>query len=249
MKKNRLEKIFLIPDCHIPYEDKKAFELMLKVLRDFQPDHLIILGDFMDMYSVSSHSKDPNRALKLKEEIDQARFRLKQIADVKIKHKIFIEGNHEDRLSRYLQDKAPELFNLVQIPALLDLDKLGFDFVPYKTSYKLGKLHLTHDCGNAGRFAHYKALDTFQKNVIIGHTHRLGYTVDGNAEGERHLGAMLGWLGDWSKVDYMHRVKVARDWCLGFGIGFIEPKTKCVYITPVPIVENTVCVNGKLFKV
>jgi len=246
---NKLEKILLIPDCHIPYEDKKAFELMLKVAKDFKPDHVIILGDFVDMYSVSSHSKDPNRALNLKEEIKLAKIRLAQINALKAKHKVFVAGNHEDRLERYLMDKAPELFNLVNIPALLDLDKFGFDYVPYKHEYKLGKLHVTHDCGNAGRFAHYKALDTFQKNVIIGHTHRMGYTVDGNAEGERHLGAMLGWLGDWSQVDYMHRVKVARDWCLGFGVGYLDPKSKCVYITPVPIVENTVCVNGILYKV
>jgi len=246
---NKLEKILLIPDCHIPYEDKRAFELMLKVAKDFKPDHLIILGDWCDLYSVSSHSKDPNRALNLKEEIKQAKFRLKQIADLKSKHTVFIAGNHEDRLERYLMDKAPELFNLVNIPALLELDKLGFDYVPYKHEYKIGKLHITHDCGNAGRFAHYKALDTFQKNVIIAHTHRMGYTVDGNAEGERHLGAMLGWLGDWSKVDYLHRVKVARDWCLGFGIAFLDTQSKCVYVTPVPIVEYTACVQGILYKV
>lgn len=221
---------------------------MLKVAVDFKPDHIIILGDFVDMYSVSSHSKDPNRALNLKEEVRQAKLRLQQIADLKAKHKVFIAGNHCDRLERYLMDKAPELFNLVNIPALLTLDKLGFDYVPYKHEYKLGKLHLTHDCGNAGRYAHYKALDTFQKNVIIGHTHRLGYTVDGNAEGERHLGAMLGWLGDWSQVDYMHRVKVARDWCLGFGIAYMDKRTGCVYVTPIPIVDGTVVVNGKIYK-
>jgi len=246
---NKLEKILLISDAHIPYEDKKAFELMLKVGQALKPDHVIIMGDFVDMYSVSAHSKDPNRALNLKDEIKQAKLRLMQVKNLNAKNNVFIAGNHESRLERYLCDKAPELFNLVNIPALLDLDKLGFTYIPYKHEYKLGKLHLTHDCGEAGRYAHYKALDTFQKNVIICHTHRMGYTVDGNAEGERHLGAMLGWLGDWSQVDYMHRVKVARDWCLGFGVGFLDTKTKCVYITPVPIVEYTVCVNGILYKV
>jgi predicted phosphodiesterase len=65
MSKIKLEKILFIPDCHVPYQDKPAFKLMLKAGKAFKPQHTVILGDFADFYGVSSHSKDPNRALKL----------------------------------------------------------------------------------------------------------------------------------------------------------------------------------------
>ena len=248
MSKTKLERILLIPDCHLPYEDKNAFKLMLKAGKQFKPDHCIILGDFADFFSVSSHSKNPNRALKLKEEIDAVKIGLDKIRALGAKHNVFVAGNHEDRLERYLQEKAPELFNFISIPDLLKLKEKGFSYTPYKQSYRIGKLNITHDTGVAGRYAHYKALDTFQHNVLIGHTHRIGYTVEGNAQGERHVAAMLGWLGDVEEIDYMHRVKALKDWSLGFGIAYLDRSTDAVYVTPIPIVNGTCLIEGKLIR-
>lgn len=244
----KLEKILIIPDTHVPYQDKKAFELMLKVGKDFKPDHVVILGDFVDFYSVSNYSKDPNRVSLLEEEVEATKEALGRVKALKAKNNVFIAGNHEDRLERYLKDKAPELFNYVTIPKVLELKENGFKYVPYKHSYKLGKLYFTHDVGNAGRFAHYKALDTFQHNIITGHTHRLGYAIEGNAEGERHVTAMLGWLGDVSAIDYMHIVKAKKDWSLGFGVAYMEPNGNA-HVVPVPIVDNKCVVEGKLYSV
>jgi predicted phosphodiesterase len=245
-KQGKLEKILLIPDVHVPYHDHDAFALMMKAAKAFKPDHAIILGDFIDCYAVSSHSKHPDRSLKLKEEVEGTKAALDLIKSLGAKNNVFIAGNHEDRLERYLKDKAPELFNFINIQNILELKEKGFKYVPYKQSYRIGKLNLTHDTGNAGRFAHYKSLDTFQHNVIIGHTHRLGYAVEGNAQGERHLTAMLGWLGDVEQVDYMHRVKAVKDWTLGFGIGYMDTKTDIVYVVPIPIIKNTCLIEGKL---
>jgi len=246
MSKGKLEKILFIPDSHVPYEDKDAFQLMLKAGKVFKPDHCVILGDFIDCYTVSSHSKHPDRSLKLKEEVDATIAALEKVKEIGAKNNVFVAGNHEDRLERYLKDKAPELFHFISIPKILFLKDMGFKYVPYKQSYRIGKMNVTHDCGNAGRFAHYKSLDTFQHNVIIGHTHRMGYAVEGNAQGERHVSAMFGWLGDVEQVDYMHRVKAVRDWSLGFGTGHLDPETGVVYLTPVPIIKNTCLVEGKL---
>jgi predicted phosphodiesterase len=244
----KLERILFIPDCHIPYQDKKAFSLMLKAATKFKPDHLITLGDFLDCYTVSSHSKDPNRSLKLKEEVDQAKAELKRLKAIGAKNNVFIAGNHSDRLTRYLQDKAPELYNFISIPQILGLKELGFKYVPYKESYKLGKISMTHDVGNAGRYAHYKALDAFQSSIITGHTHRIGYAVEGDSRGNRHLTAMFGWLGNIDDIDYMHKVKAKKDWSLGFGIGYLDRKTGFVYVVPVPIVNYTCVVEGKLIR-
>jgi len=243
-----LKKILLIPDTHSPYEDKKAWQLLLKAGKALKPDITVIQGDFFDMYATSSHSKDPSRAFQLEMEISETKKRLAEVKALKATKNIFISGNHEDRLERYLKDKAPELHSVISIPKLLGITK-DFIYVPYKEHYRLGKLNLTHDTGTAGRYAHYKALDAFQHNVAIGHTHRMGYAVEGNAKGERHVTAMFGWLGDINKVDYMHKIKSTRDWSLGFGIGYLDEKTGNVYLVPVPIINYTCLIEGNLIRV
>jgi Icc-related predicted phosphoesterase len=248
MGDTKLEKILLIPDTHVPYHDRKAFELVLKVGKVLKPQHVIVGGDFIDNYSVSSHDKNPNRALKLKEEVEETIKELKRIKDIGAKNNVFLGGNHEDRLERYLMQKAPELYNIISTPKILELDKMGFKYVPYKQTYKIGKLGTTHDLGKAGRTAHLKALDDYQNNIAIFHTHRIGYAIEGDVEGNRHVGAMLGWLGDVNAVDYKHRAMAQKEWALGFGIAYLNPKTGVVYLTPVPIIEYTCLIEGKLIS-
>jgi UDP-2,3-diacylglucosamine pyrophosphatase LpxH len=221
---------------------------MLKAGKILRPDHVVILGDFADFYGVSSHSKDPNRALKLKEEIEDVKTALDQVIALGAKNNVFVAGNHEDRLERYLRDRAPELFNFISIPKILELKEKGFKYTPYKQAYKIGKLNVTHDTGVAGKYAHYKALETFQHNIIIGHTHRIGYAVEGDAQGQRHLCAQLGWLGDVNEIDYMHQTKARKEWSLGFGTGHMDTKTGVVYVTPIPIINGTVLLEGKIIS-
>ena len=220
---------------------------MLKAAKAFRPKHLVVMGDFADFYSVSSHSKDPRRKGKLEEEVADVLTGLDQLDALGAKQKTFIAGNHEDRLRRYLQDKAPELFGLVDIPGVFGLKERGWRYIPYKAHDRLGKLHLTHDVGSAGRNATFAALDTYQHSILTGHAHRLQYIVEGNAVGEFKLSAQFGWLGDISKIDYMQRGKANKNWALGFGLGYLAPKSGLVYLTPVPIVKYTCVVEGRLF--
>ena len=247
--KNKLEPILFIPDTHVPYHDKKAFALMLKVAAFLKPKHIVIQGDFADFYSVSSHSKDPTRANSLEEESAEVNLALDQIDKLGAPNKIYVEGNHEDRLNRFLQDKAPALYSSLRVEKSFRLKERGWKFTPYKDHTKLGCIYLTHDTGKAGPTAHADALNDFQDNVLIGHTHRMAYTIRGNAKGVPHVAAMFGWLGDISKVDYMHKVKAMKDWALGFGIGYLEPSTGHVFVVPIPIVEYGCVVNGKKFEV
>lgn len=244
--------MLFVADAHRPYHDKRAWDLMLQVGTWFKPTHLIVNGDLADFYAVSSHSKDPRRVVQLDEEIADVNVGLDQLDALGAKQKKFIAGNHCDRLTRYLQDKAPQLFTMIDIPQLFKLGDRGWSYTPYKSDTKVGKLNITHDIGTAGRFATYKALDTYQHSIITGHTHRMSYVVEGNAVGEFKLSASFGWLGDADKVDYMHRVMVKKNWALGFGVGYLHPQTGVAYVVPVPIIKvghNYTCmVNGKLFS-
>jgi predicted phosphodiesterase len=244
----RLQPVLFIPDTHRPYHDKRAWSLVLKAARALKPEIIVSIGDFADFYSVSSHSKNPARVANRKMEVADVNRGLDELDALGAKRKEFIEGNHCQRLSRYLADRAPELFGLVGTPELLHLKKRGWSFTPYKDHTKIGRLHLTHDVGASGRNATFKALDTFQHSVVTGHSHRLQYVVEGTATGESKLSGMFGWLGDAKAVDYMHRFNDRKNWALGFGIGYHDTKTGVCYLTPVPIVRYTCVVNGQLFE-
>lgn len=240
----KLKKVLFVPDTHVPYHDPKAWRLMIKVAKSFKPDIINIQGDFADFYAVSSHSKNPNRRRNLEWEVQEVKEKLDELDSIGARTKIFVAGNHCDRLERYLMDRAPELFNVVRIPDLFDLRKRGWRYVPYKSDTRIGKLYTTHDTGCAGRNAVFRNLDAYQHNVVTGHTHRLAYIVEGNAKGEAHVSASFGWLGDVKQVDYMNRIKAARDWALGFGVGYLA-ENGTVYVQPVPIINYTAVVEGK----
>lgn len=242
-----LKRILICPDTHRPYHDKKAWGLMLKAAKAFKPEVLVCIGDLADFYSVSSHSKDPARTERLVDELVDVNVALDELDALGAKEKFFIAGNHCDRLTRYLQDKAPELFGVVKIPALFRLNERGWHYTPYKKHIKIGRMHFTHDVGVAGRNATFKALDTYQHSVVTGHTHRLQYIVEGNAVGEYKLSAQFGWLGDVNKIDYMQEANANKNWALGFGIGYHDTESGIVYLTPIPIVKYSCIVEGKLY--
>lgn len=244
----RLQRVLFIPDCHIPYHDVRAFECMLKAAHEFKPDKVVLLGDFLDCYSVSDFSKDPARGYKFKDELNAGSAALSNLGDLGAKEKIYIFGNHEDRLDRFIADKAPQLHGLVSIENSLALKARGWKTISYKDHFKLGELFITHDTGRSGRYAIYQSMADFGDNVIIGHTHRLSYVVEGTARGTAHVGASFGWLGDFNKVNYMHTIRAKRDWAHGFGIGYMEPGTGVVHVQPVPIVNGKCVLEGKLVR-
>jgi predicted phosphodiesterase len=243
----RLKRILFVPDCHRPYHDEKVFQLMLRAGAVLKPDLIVVLGDFADFYAVSSHDKNPERAADLKYEVDIVKEGLRQLESLGASHHIYVAGNHEDRLERYLMQRAPALFGTVRIPEVLGLHEAGWEYVPYKGHKKVGKIHVTHDIGTAGINAHKQAMAAYQGSVIIGHTHRMEISVQGNADGPPQIGAMFGWLGDFEKVDYLHLVRAKRDWVHGFGLGF-QDESGIVHLQPVPIVNGKCVVLGQLIE-
>jgi UDP-2,3-diacylglucosamine pyrophosphatase LpxH len=243
----QLEPILIVSDAHIPYHSKVWWDLLLQVGRALQPQHIVIIGDFADFYSVSDHDKDPERANQMDAELAAVDACLDQLDALGAKDKLYIEGNHEDRLRRHLM-KNPALARVVTTEKLLRLRERGWEFVPYKRHAQRGAVHFTHDVGAAGRNAVFRALDVYGHSVISGHTHRFAYIVEGTATGECKLSATFGWGGDVEQVDYMCLAKARKDWALGFAAGYLDPRSGYCYLTPLPVVHGTVCFNGRLFR-
>lgn len=245
-----MKKVLLVPDSHWPNVDIRAWRLMLKVAHDLRPETIVTLGDLFDFATVSSHAKSAKeRGQNLIDEVVSSTPALNDLDKIPgVRTKIFIEGNHEFRFDRYINDRAPELFGVTSVDKLFRLKQRGWKFVPYKQHFKLGEIWLTHDLGKAGQNAHRDAALKFGGNAVIGHTHRLAYEVRGSAQGKPHVAAMFGWLGDPKAATYMHSINATVDWALGFGVAYVR-ENGYTYITPVPILPDySVVVNGKLFK-
>lgn len=248
-------KTLIIPDCHHPSVDTFAWDLVKKVGKSIKPDALVVLGDFGDFASVTSHAKNAEqRNYKLIDELAACNTALRELEEL-CDERTFIAGNHEDRVARYLNERCPEMVGLwgTDIATALHLETHGWTYVPYRDYIHANGIYFTHDTGSAGLNAHRSSLTKFNGSVCIGHTHRLAYECRRNIQGDVIQGAMLGWLGDRAKcAGYMHGVSADTDWTLGFGIAYTEDDedtNQNVHIQPIPISGDYTCVvEGKLYK-
>lgn len=239
----------IVPDVHRPYHDKRAWRLMMQVGRALMPWAIVIIGDFVDFYAISRYPKDPIRATHLDREIKSGNKGLDELDALGAKEKRFTAGNHEYRWDTYLKEKAAAMYETVGgVEKVLRLEERGWKYTPYRDADSIGHLNMTHDVDAMGRTSVYKALEVFHHSVVTGHTHRLQYVVEGDALGDSKISAQFGHLADISKVDYKNRVKSKKDWALGFGVGYLDPKSGNAYLVPVPIVGYTAMVNGRLYR-
>ncbi len=243
-----MRRILLQSDVHAPYHSEEALSCFLDVAARWNPHELVCLGDFGDLASVSRFVVDPRQTLPLDEEIEGIRAALKRTTAAVRKgcKKTFLTGNHDARIDRYILERAPQLAGFVDVGDLYGLDKLGWGVLPYKRSYKVGKLLLSHDFGRAGVNAARQSVHDVGHSVGFGHTHRLQVHYQGTTTGERHVGATFGWLGDPEKIDYKHRDLVRRDYMHGFGVVHMLDDGR-FWLQAIPIVEGECVVDGVVY--
>lgn len=237
---------------HAPYEDRRAFALILKVIDYLKPDTLINLGDFLDCYQISAHERNPRRMdrLSFADEVKHGHKLRAALDETKVPDKRAIIGNHEARLERYIRNKAPELAEYVPtIEKGLGFTKNGWKVTQYRQFDKLGKLALTHDLGFCGVYAGKQTLDAASCSILFGHTHRLEYRIDGTARGKKRVGMSVGWLGDPRKTNYEYRMRANRFWSLGFAVIFTDDRTGLARVIPIPIINYACTLGGQTGKI
>lgn len=235
----------VIPDTHVPFEDKKAWNCALRAIREVQPQRIVIIGDFLDCLTVSHFPRLPSRVQLLQYEIKRGREALDRITDAAPKAKVvYCCGNHELRLEKYLAQKAPELFGLIDIPDLLGVTKRGWTWVPYRNHVTFGKVAYSHDLGYSGKSATSRCLDSFGGNIVTGHVHSAGVVYGGTVLGEHRVSMTCGWLGDFGAIDYMHQSKT-KDWQHGLGIVKQDAKGNG-WVSFAPIINGHICIEGEL---
>ena len=177
-------------DSHFPFQDDTALSVILSLIKDVNPDVVLHVGDLVDAWQISRFDKDPARRDTLQENIDAARIHLHQVAQVAPKAKRYLlEGNHEQRLTRAIwqMDGAQREFARLRVfqkamtwPRLLELDSIGFKFVPEREQSRtiiLPKLITKHGTvirkwsGATARGEWEK----YGRSGLSGHSHRLGW--------------------------------------------------------------------------
>ena len=189
-----------LSDLHAPYHDKAAWSLARKVISEIKPEMIFLGGDMIDCLSVSSYSKNPIHEGELQMELESTRKCLRQLRDLRPNAKMmFLEGNHEDRLRRYINQHAKAFASVsaISIDQLLTLEEFNIEYIPYKQPTQIGELwHIHGDevAGGSMNVARNIYL-RLQASVIFGHYHCFG-SYFGTPFGKPTQGAFAnGFLG------------------------------------------------------
>lgn len=247
-----IKKALLIPDTHRPFHDKRAYNLMLQVGQDLDPDEVVLLGDYADFYSVSSHAKDPRIFSMLEDEIVDVLAGLTELDTLfKRSKKVFIVGNHSKRLENYLCNTAPALFGITSIEHLFEFKKRpNWHVIPYGPNQKYSilnsKLFARHEpLGNSAELTARKAMCS----ITFGHIHKIQSAFSVGMDGTQHVAFCCGWLGDKNKNKVFDYVKNHHSWQLGFAVVYVDTATGYFYHNIINILPNYTCIfNGKLYR-
>lgn len=241
----------IIPDCHIPFHDIRAYNLVLGVAEDIGIDELYLTGDFADFYNLSQHGpKDPGIFQTLEDEIFEVNKKLKELNNrFKNVKKTYVMGNHEYRLDRFITNKCPEFFGVVGIEKILYLDHYGFEYIPYGPyqSVSIGgtDLLLRHEPLSNGKHVAKPTIEKASASVAFGHTHRLEMSYNTTMDGRELVGISCGWLGDKTNPIFNY-IKNFHNWQHGFLV--VDIVNGVPYYQLVHIKNYKCVVNGFLYS-
>ncbi len=244
---NALTRTLIIPDCHVPYHSPQAWATALAAARTMHPENIVVIGDFVDCYSVSRYGKSPARVGNLKQELENAGPMLRELAACATQRRIYTEGNHEVRYEALVAAHAPALFGLLSIRELILHPDDRWEWVPYQQWITVGKMSYSHDVGRSGVNAGRESLREFGGNITFGHSHRGGIAYESTIKGEHRVALNVGWLGDPLKIDYAHRASALRNSQHGFG-WVVQDAAGMSWANFIPIINGTCIVDGQYIR-
>ena len=240
------ETTVFLGDCHIPFHDPDTLANVYEFIKDFQPDHIFILGDWVDFKDLSKFEKEPDDRFRLQKDLDLSSNYLADLRSITPKsHIVFMAGNHEDRLRKWIW-RNPDVAGLrsLSIPELLDLDNLRIEYCGYGELYDHHGFIVKHGdivrkySGMTAR----AEMEKVGKSGISGHTHRLSSyfrrTMDGTMVWYE-CGCLCELNPEW--VHYP-------DWQQGFAVAWFEKAGNRFFVNLIPIIKSRFIFNGTYYK-
>lgn len=243
------KKGIVINDQHIPYEDKKANDLVFRFIQDFKPDIIDIAGDTCDFWQISKFSTDPKRKTTIQKDIDKTHLYLSNLRSCAPQAEIELHaGNHVDRMRKYIWENAGELVCIrsLDMRFLLQLDKLNISYIESAEGYrKRGNLIITHGTAVSqdSAMTARRNLQRYGLSVICGHTHRGGSTYKTD---------LMGTRGAWENF-CLCRFDLAQEWRMGVcnwqqGFSYIYYYPERFEVHQCPIIKGRFTAFGKEYK-
>ena len=244
-----IEGIHIVSGCHhVPAHNKNLFNGLINLCNDLKEQivgfHLI--GDFLDMASISRHSNGMQSNTTLTKEYKAGNKALDKIDSVlndNVK-KTYIWGNHEDWYNQYMNkiDNAKLGKGVIKSPTeALNLYNRNYNVLEdwKEDKVTIGKhLDLMHGI-YCNVHAAKKHIDTFRSSVMFAHTHRVQTYIEGNVGGFN-----IGTMCDMNNkaFSYASRAMKAK-WNNGFAIVHID-KNGRYYVNQIIAFDDTFYYNG-----
>jgi len=237
------DNILWMSDIHIPNQNNKAIELAIQDGLKQKVNCIILGGDVMDNTPFTAHDAPPPSPDDVRNYFEMTQQFLAYLRSKFPRiHIVWIEGNHDQWISRWLMKKAPILFNdpYYHLPQRLDLKKYKVDFYEQEVILQIGKLSASH--GHTivrGVFAPVNAArGVFMRtksNYIVGHVHTTSAHHETNIKGEQIGCFSVGCLCELSPSYDPHNTKHN----LGYAIIKVEKGGDF-------IVHNKTIIKGKV---
>lgn len=197
--KNKYKKCVVVPDAQIGYfrgrdgkleptHDEKAVQIAIELIREVKPQTVVCVGDNLDLPEMGKYLTYPAYAQTTQAAIDRATKFCAELREAAPNATIiWLAGNHEERMPKYLLMNAaaayglrkgniPESWPVLSVPYLCRMDEFGVEYRPgYPASdfWINEKLRVIHGdrVKSSGSTAHVY-LNQEKTSVIYGHIHR-----------------------------------------------------------------------------
>lgn len=213
------KRTLVLSDIHVPFHDMKAVRAAVEWGKKWGPDAVLLNGDICDCFSISRFDKNPTTTTLLNE-INTTRQFLGWLQESFRKARIiFKEGNHDERMDRYLWVKAPELLGVPQLTLqhlICDARENepgieGIEWIGDQRQVKAGFLSVLHGHEmvratiappvNPARGAFLRSLEC----VMVGHGHRSSQHSEASLNGRLiacwSTGCLCGLHPEYSRVN------------------------------------------------
>jgi len=248
----------ILPDIHAPAHHAPLIWAIEKALARIRPRVLVLVGDLADIFALSRHPKGLRTVSNAQWEIDVVRRVLDRLIEASgAELVIVIQGNHEDRIYRFLQDLAPQLGSLINphtreplsFHSLLGYkadDNVLFVYGTEERGGFEGGILLNNDLGvhhgiiirpKAG-FSPLADMDRWLRSIAHGHTHRFGFVARDITPSKEYPAGMLrgyelGCLANMEHSFMAYSRQMWPNWYHGFSVFTVH--NGVVHNQPVPI--------------
>jgi hypothetical protein len=179
-QRKRKEEFTIALGCvHMPFQNRTLMEGVKKLASDIRIERLVWLGDALDCNALGDYERGKlsSTGITLEEEYEEGRKELDEwdsiLKDSAIR--VYMFGNHESRYYRWQKSPDNAKYGELLSPIKgLRLDERNYTVITdYRDGvYHIGDLELYHgDLTNI--HVAKKSLDTFRKNTMFAHTHRI----------------------------------------------------------------------------